>query len=245
MARPRQHLHNAPIVEAVLDFKVLRKVQVSPDLFSDLEEKIGGGYERGLAVRLFQGYFGVDDGQLINPSQSQTDLGWRYQTPNEVAQFRVDGFTFSKIEPYTTWEKVFDEALRLWKIYCELAEPVQISRLAVRYINRMQLPATTEPSRYLEAPPSLPAPIPRSIREFLTRVYIDDEQSRASAVVVQALEPRVDPGSISILLDIDAFREVVLSPDDSSIPEIFEGLRRLKNTIFFASITEETLEMYA
>lgn len=244
MATPRKHLHNAPIVEAIIDFRVSRPEQISPDVFSNIEESIGEQYAKKSPIRLFQGYFGIDNGRLVDPSQSQIDLGWRYQTEHEVAQFRVDGFTFSKIEPYTTWEEVFAEAFRLWGIYRRLAEPTQVLRLAVRYINRMRVPGMQDVSRYLEAPPTLPAPIPQLLREFLTRVYVDDNGTGASAVIVQALEKSMDPNTFSILLDIDAFREVPLPPDDPSLPEVFEQLRSLKNDIFYASITEATAEMY-
>jgi uncharacterized protein (TIGR04255 family) len=244
MARPREHLLKAPIAEAIIDFRVSRREQVSPDIFSNLEESVGKHYAGKSQIRRFQGFFGINEGQLLDPTQTQVDLGWRYQTESEVAQFRVDGFTFSKLEPYTTWEEVSAEAFRLWAIYRRLAEPVQVSRLAVRYINRMRLVGMADIGEYLEAPPALPLLLPQRLREFLTRVYVDDDDSGASAIIVQALEPPVDPNAASLLLDIDAFCQVALSPDDPSLPETFERLRGLKNAIFYASITEKTAEMY-
>lgn len=244
MARPRDHLRNAPIVEAIIDFRVSRPEHLTPDAFSNLEESIGKQYAKKSPLRLFQGSFGVDNGRLLDPSQSQVDVGWRYQTEYEVAQFRLDGFTFNKLEPYTTWDDVFAEAYRLWDIYYPLAKPTEVSRTAVRYINRMRLPGMDDASRYLEAPPKLPVPS-QLLREFLTRVYVDDNGTGASAVIVQALEKSVDPSTFSILLDIDAFREVTLPPDDPSLPGIFQQLRTLKNEIFYASVTEEAVERYA
>jgi uncharacterized protein (TIGR04255 family) len=245
MARPREHLSKAPIVEAIIDFRVPRLEIVTPDVFSDLEASIGKQYASKSPIQLFQGAFGVDNGRLLDPTQSQVEWGWRYQTEHEVAQFRVDGFTFNKLEPYTSWDEVFAEAFRLWTIYRRLAKPAQVSRLAVRYLNRMRLPGMEAIGLYLEAPPTLPAPIPQLLREFLTRVYVDDDGTGASAVIVQALEKSMDPNTFSILLDIDAFREVPLPPDDPSLPEIFNRLRMLKNDIFYASVTEKTVEIYA
>jgi uncharacterized protein (TIGR04255 family) len=244
MARRREHLRNAPIVEAIIDFRVSRPEQIAPDVFSNLEESIGKQYATKSPLRLFQGAFGFDNGRLLDPSQSQVDWGWRYQAEHQVAQFRVDGFTFSKIERYTTWEEVFAEAFRLWGIYRRVAEPTQVLRLAVRYINRMRVPAMPDLGQYLEAPLKLPAPVPQRLRELLTRVHVEDDRTGNSAVIVQALESPADPDTSSILLDIDAFRQVSLFPDDPSIPDIFEQLRSLKNDIFYASITETTAEMY-
>ena len=244
MARPRSHLRNAPIAEAVIDFRVLRQEQVSSDTFARLSSSVGEHYTQASPMQSIYARFGFDNGQLVNPSPVQEIVGWVYRTETEIAQFRVDGFTFSRIEPYTTWEQVFGEALRLWKVYIDAANPRQVSRLAVRYINRMRLTSPMGLGHYLEAPPQLPAPIPQVIREFLSRIYVEDVSRKASAVIVQALEPRVDPTAISLLLDIDAFREVSVAPGDPALPTLFEQLRQLKNDIFFASITENTAEMY-
>jgi len=187
--------------------------------------------------------FGIEGGRPVGPTQVHSAVGWVYRADAAIAQFRVDGFTFSKLEPYTTWEAVFGEADRLWRIYVQRAQPVEISRLAVRYINRLRLPAPVELGQYLEAPPVLPPPIPQAVREFLTRVVVEAGNG-ASAILIQALEASLDPATVPLLLDIDAFREVSLLPDDPSIGQIFEQLRRLKNDIFFASITKRTVEMY-
>ena len=129
MARARAHLQNAPIVEAVIDFRVVRQEQVSSETFENLGWFIGEQYTRKTSIQSLQARFGVDNGKLLGPWQMQTDIGWRYQTATEIAQFRVDGFTFSKIERYTTWEEVSQEAFRLWKVYVDTAKPREVSRV--------------------------------------------------------------------------------------------------------------------
>ncbi len=98
---------------------------------------------------------------------------------------------------------------------------------------------------YLEAPPTLPPPISPRIQEYLTRILIEDVGRHASAIIIQALEPSLDEATLPVLFDIDAFRnDVALATNDASIRSIFENLRDLKNEIFFASLTETTVEMY-
>jgi uncharacterized protein (TIGR04255 family) len=245
MAKPRAHLPKAPIVEALFDFRVLQNLQTSPDCFANLATHVGAQYSQVGPLHSIQARFGFDQGRLQQPESRQSIMGWLYKAEHEIAQFRLDGFTFSRIEPYTKWEQVFAEALRLWDVYVGAAQPKQVSRLAVRYINRMRVAGPAQLSDYLAAPPVLPPPIPQTIREFLSRNYLEDAARNASAVVIQALEPQVDRSLISILLDIDSFRDnLTLLPDDPSIPKLFESLRSLKNEIFFASITERTAEMY-
>jgi uncharacterized protein (TIGR04255 family) len=172
-------------------------------------------------------------------------IGWQYRADSMVAQFRVDGFTFSKLEPYTTWDSVFAEALRLWAVYVKVADPSEVVRIAVRYINRLQVPVPAQISDYLEAPPLVPPPISQQLRQFLFRFVIDDVSRDASAVIMQASEPLIGPEAIVLFIDIDAFKEnLAAAPDDSRLRGMFLQLRDLKNEIFYASITERTAEMY-
>ncbi len=48
--------------------------------------------------------FGIEKGRPVGPTQVQAAVAWVYQTDGAIVQFRVDGFTFSKLEPYTSWE---------------------------------------------------------------------------------------------------------------------------------------------
>jgi len=244
MARPRDHLSHAPIAEAIIDFRVLRRNEIAADRFAGLESSIGREYNRSSLMQSIQARFGIEAGRPVEPTQSHAAMGWMYHAATTIAQYRVDGFTFSKLEPYTTWEEVFGEALRLWDIYIEIAQPLEISRVAVRYINRLRFPAPADLGEYLEAPPTLPSPIPQRIREFLIRAVVDDPERDLSAILIEALESP-EPDTIQVLLDIDAFKQAAFAPGDPSIGQTFEQLRTLKNQIFFASITEKTVEMYA
>jgi uncharacterized protein (TIGR04255 family) len=245
MARRRAHLRNAPIVEAVIDFRVLRKEGASPDRFAALQSAIGSRYSQADLMQSVEAQFTINQEKGPISSAVAAPIGWRYRGGSMVAQFRVDGFTFSKLDPYTTWEDVFSEALRLWAIYVRLAEPSEIVRIAVRYINRLQVPLPARISDYLEAPPVLPLPIPQQLRQFLSRFAIDDVTRNASAVIVQASEPLIGPPAIVLLIDIDAFMEnLAVAPDYPRLAEMFLQLRDLKNEIFFASITEKTAEIY-
>ena len=245
MAKPRSHLAQAPIVEALIDLRVIPRDQITPNDFESLTALVGSSYSEKAQIASIQMRFGMDGGRPIESTSTSSVMGWLYKTESNIAQFRVDGFTFSRIEPYTSWQEVFDEAFRLWNIYVQVANPKQVSRIAVRYINRMRLTGSADLKEFLEAPPIIPKPIPQRIREFLSRTRVDDTARKASAVIIQALEPQVDPSTISLILDIYAFKDgLTLLPDDSSIPAMFGQLRELKNEIFFASITERTAENY-
>lgn len=244
MAKPREYLRNAPIVEAVIDFRVPPSSGIQPSAFSELTATIGKKYSKSESINLIETRFGIDRGKMLDPAQSQTELGWKYSAETEIVQFRINGFTFSKVAPYTTWGEVFGEAFRLWQVYLNIAKPVQLTRIAVRYINKMQVEGDRKIGDFLEAPPTLPPTLSSTVLDFLTRVHLADQKRGAAAIVVQALEPQLDPTLMSLYVDIDAYHLASLEPDSPRLPEIFQRLRELKNEIFYASITELAVEKY-
>jgi uncharacterized protein (TIGR04255 family) len=247
MAIPRQYLSHAPITEALIDFRVVRSEKISPAVFDKLSERLAHDYPEHGPMQSVETMFGFQGGRVVAPEPREATIGLMLRNPvaQSVAQFRVDGFTFNKLEPYTQWQLVFNEAMRLWREYVAIARPIQISRVAVRYINRLRLSTPiANLGEYLTAPPTVPEPAPQSLKEFFTRIVVQAEREELSAIITQALEPTVDPTEVVVLLDIDAFSGIPLQADDPLIPEVFQLLRELKNRIFYASLTEELIRRY-
>ena len=162
-----------------------------------------------------------------------------------LAQFRIDGFTLNRLKPYTRWEQLFPLALELWKLYYSIAEPELVTRLALRYINHIEMsPDIADFDRYLRAAPVVPAELPQGVSAFLTRVTIHDPENRLAAHVVQTLQ--TDPASqkLTLILDIDAFRPGEWIATDPEVESVFMSLRHFKNQIFFNYLTEEALRRF-
>jgi uncharacterized protein (TIGR04255 family) len=64
------------------------------------------------------------------------------------------------------------------------------------------------------------------------------------ASLTRASEAGISADTLSVILDIDAFRAHELLSERSAIEPILETLRNLKNQIFFGSVTEALLEAY-
>jgi uncharacterized protein (TIGR04255 family) len=167
--------------------------------------------------------------------------GFRYSTTDgsRIVQLRRDGATFSVMKAYTTWASAKEWARGLWQQYCEWTRPSEVSRIAVRYINVIAVPAGGDFDLYLTAGPRVPPGIPETLSGFLHRIVVPFSSDGTSAIITQALE--ADGG---VVLDIDVWRE---SRSRTNSPELWitlDGLREIKNRIFFASVTETALEPY-
>ena len=162
-----------------------------------------------------------------------------------IAQFRRDGFTLSRLAPYTSWEDVFARASRLWKLYAETTTPIDVPRIAVRYINRILLPQPlSDLSKYLTALPVLPKKWPNTLSGFLTKVVVHDPESALVANVAQALESPADERHVPVLLDIGVSEQIIFDGNAEAPLLRFEKLRETKNRIFFSSLTEEAINLF-
>lgn len=94
-------------------------------------------------------------------------------------------------------------------------------------------------------PPRIPKALPQDYSSFLTRVVLEETKHKTSAIVTQALEPPIEPGSVTLLLDIDAFAVDERGFSQNAFREVYHALHALKNDIFFNSITEKTARLYA
>jgi uncharacterized protein (TIGR04255 family) len=243
MAEPR-HLTRAPITEGLIDFRVEAPTGVSVDqLVAAIAERGNFGYmAKGPIVRSEFG-FSLDAQQA---HASSTSIGVRLHSPDEryVALLSIEGFTFSRLEPYQSWEDLLRQARPLWEGYVQCLGPGSITRIATRYINNLRLPRP-ELEHFLNLVPLLPEGLPPAISGFLQRYVLQDSQTEATVLLTEAL-PESSPGPpVPVILDVDAFRAIRFSINDPAAWQYLEQLRVLKNSVFFKCLTEAAVvELY-
>ncbi len=105
MAKPH-HLKNAPIREALIDFRVTPKSGLTfEQLQADIEGKFVGYQTKGA---IFQQIFAVRmdvEAQSHGTSHDSRKVGLRLHSADEryVAQCQIEGFTLSRLPPYEDW----------------------------------------------------------------------------------------------------------------------------------------------
>ena len=240
-------LPNAPITEALVDIRCKLPKGFNLDQFKSIGSKITREYSIEKTMKFHETKIDVKDREQSVTTHDKIN-GYRYESSNgtKIVQLRDDGFTFNRLKPYKNWDEVRDEALQLWNYYKELVQPVFISRIAVRYINNLNIPMPIIDFRdYLTCPPEVPEGLPQGIISFFYRVVIPAPDPRITAIITQALEPKVDfKDNLPIILDIDVIK---FTPDgflEEDILAILEKLRNFKYQIFFKSITKKLLETY-
>ena len=235
------HLRNAPIVEALIDIQVGLPPEVSTTDIGAISEKLKDYPE----IRHLRGFtIGFRLGQSPGASHSDEHLGYRFESADgrQVVQVRRDGFTFSKLKKYDSWEEIRSEAYRLWNLYYDIAKPTSLNRIAVRFINQMNLGLPLE--EYLVTPPKIPPNLSGDVTSFLSRIVIVDKSLHASAIITQGLKAIEGNGSAPIILDIDVFKEPTSDVTSEEAWRIIDSFHDFKNRLFFESITDKTKALY-
>ncbi|HSB70499.1 MAG TPA: TIGR04255 family protein [Candidatus Methylomirabilis sp.] len=246
MSRAR-HLSHAPIIEAIFDFRVKARSGLRAEEFATVHSQFANRLPKMKKLHGFQLSAKVQpEGQPIIQDQDLGLQGYFFKDTDEktIAQFRIDGFTFNRLHPYSSWDELFPVVKELWLVYSTVASPQIVTRLALRYINRIPLPpGPISFEEYLRGAPVVPPELPQSVSSFLTRITIHDPEMTIAAHIAQALE--VDSEQrLATMLDIDAFKEAEFSVGDPAIEDTFNRLRIFKNLIFFSSLTEQALGLF-
>jgi uncharacterized protein (TIGR04255 family) len=248
VATPR-HLKNAPIFEALIDIRAKLSKDTPMERFELLQPPLASKYPRKDRQDQFSGQIGMKEGQFFAEKKEMGFHGFIFRSSDElnVAQFRTDGFTFSRLRPYIDWESLREEARDLWIRYVETLRPESVTRVAVRYINRLNLPILSSRyvlEEYLNARPCFPVVPANELRKFILRVELVDEKLGLRANVTEVSKPGEQSESVNLILDIDAYKRDDFDVGGEAAWDALDQLRDFKNRIFFDSLTERTLGIF-
>ena len=237
----------APIKEAIIDIRVKMPADLSLAQIAEIKNEIADQYptRNDITQNEFVFQFGAG---ATSQSTRREPIGFRFTSADEhyVFQARLDGFTFSILPPYESWEMFRDETRRIWSIYRSHLQPERITRLAVRYINQLdKLPASANLQEYLTTYPQISDALMQTkawLSNYFMQLQMILPDIQSNLILKQAIVPPATQESFSLLLDLDLYRDNDVPQDENGIWAFFEILRERKNATFNACITNLTKE---
>jgi uncharacterized protein (TIGR04255 family) len=241
------HLQHAPIVEAVIDVRARAEVPWEEEAIQAQIKAQLPDYPQADSSREFRHEVKMAPGQ--EPQQTLLDLGWkglrlRSSDKLHIAQFNRDGFVFSRLQPYESWEQLIGEGMRLWGIHREIARPSEVQRLGLRFINRILLPPKyTDFEDYLKAPPKLPDGLDLPFQGFFHNETLAVTGHPYAINNIRTIQPPQPPehDRIGIILDNDVFTVEPFEFQQEILERRLAEMRWLKNKAFFGIISEKAL----
>lgn len=237
----------APIIEALIQIET--KPSIEPNLieakFSELAESIKKDFPITENINSKTMGINLSDNQS-SLSISDTKLGIKLSNRDlpYIAQIKSDGFTFSMINEYQNWETFSKKAKTIWNKYKKHLKPQKITKLAVRYVNRIDIPALSfQMEDYFETYPKVIKGSKSQLTAFFLQAQIPQEEGGLAVINQTATQP-IKAGYTSIILDIDVFDPQIFKASSPKLWKRIDLLRTQKNELFENSITNKTRELF-
>jgi uncharacterized protein (TIGR04255 family) len=247
---PLLRFAKAPIVEAVVDIDcdmppamdLTAMEKQARDQFRDLYPKF-----RTQLIQEHQIKQQIGAAPEMSVRQSLQALQFLHDDEKQLVQVRALGFSFNRLAPYSSLDDYLPEIERTWRLFVELASPVQIRAIRLRYINRIPLPLTNgrvDLDEYLKHGPRLPDEERLVFAGFLNQHAIVEAVTGNQANIVVTTQP---PGAdqLPLIFDIEATSVGNAEPGDWPwIQARIQSLRSLKNHIFVNTLTDKCLKLF-
>lgn len=238
-----------PIVEAVVEFVTSAKVGYE-DLL-EMSKKFGKHYTN---VASQKGYEIVIEATGAAPSvrkeQGVESFRLTSEDQADIAIISETSMVSARLAPYCGWVHFMELIQKNWRIWARGKSGRSLTRIGVRFINRIDIPITAAQSitlrDFILLAPEVPAISNSPLTSFLIQAnkptaHPDWDANLISTLVTPA--PLLD--HLSLLLDIDIYRTRNLPSKDSELWTILEEARVLKNSIFEQSVTDKSRELFA
>jgi uncharacterized protein (TIGR04255 family) len=241
-------LTNPPIVEAILDIECdLPPGQQLAALEGPAHERFRDRYPKFRPQFVQEIEFKQDEPAKLAVRQGMQAFQFLQEDEKQLVQVRVQGFSFNRLSPYTSLDDYLPEIKRTWGLYAELASPVQIQLIRLRYINRILLPLAAggvQLDDYFRVGPRLPDEDKLKFVGFLNQyAAVEVETGHQVNIVLTAQAP--EGQKLPVIFDN------TVAAAESGEPENWEwimtkiqALRALKNHIFKSTLSDTCLSLF-
>ena len=235
---------NPPIIEALCEFQFESSTSWDIAIPGLIYEKVQDTFPKRLQVQLQASQInpnGVDGEEIVQQSIPLI----RFQRTDDLALMQVGPnlLTINHLKPYSSWQNFLPLIERGLAVYREVVNPTGIRTIALRYINRIELPNHPILEEYFEFRPSLTKKL-QNINAFIVGIQIPYEDNRDVLNLQLSSIPSEVPDKATMLLDLNY---ILANQGAITWEDVFKWLETAHNNIieiFEASITEELKQRF-
>ena len=159
-----------------------------------------------------------------------------------MIQFSRDGVAFSRVNSYEDWPQFIASAKRAWLAFVEIAVPIEIQRLGVRFINHFPTAKPETIGNILKDPPTRPSHLPLSEFTYQSTFTVPDQPYGIRVIKVMQQSGLGQTQGSGLFLDFDVYTTKPIPFDDPEMNDKLTQMRWLKNNIFFSLLTDNAIE---
>lgn len=234
---------NSTIVEAIceLHFTCLKNpLNWDGKWYGRLHSKVGVEYE--MEPKTAKGFM-VQAVNQNRPSLSENQvllnqMIYKHRTKNQLIQLAPWTLTVNMIGPYQGWNSFVEHIKHSWLSLSSIIDSVQVTRMGMRYINRIPKNAANEKvGEWFLKSDLLPERLLTQKNDYFFRCEIP--QTENSRIIVTLTEEQTDLPIKPIIFDIDTF---TVQTHHETWEQIYNDISQLHNAIrheFDSSLTEK------
>lgn len=155
-------------------------------------------------------------------------------------------FVFSQLAPYPGWDEFFARFARDWEFLKKAVGYRRISRIGVRYINRIDIPVTgnlTYYEEFLKIYPKLPQEI-GPVLAYGIQTQLPYPEIEGNITINSASIPSPLLYHVSFLFDQDIYKETNVPQNNDDLYNLLNRIHVKKNEVFEACITDRARELF-
>ncbi|WP_190233820.1 MULTISPECIES: TIGR04255 family protein [unclassified Mesorhizobium] len=237
-----------PIVEAAVEF--VANVAISYEDLQAISNKVAGDYKHQTIDKNIEVRIDTLGGIPTVHSEPSPDRFRRTSDDQaDIAMFGHNSMIVARLAPYLGWEYLSERVARNWRIWSKGPTGKNITRVGMRFINRIDIPTAGlehfDIRDYLKLQPLVPRIAEKPMSGYLVQASMPTANPNWDCNIASTTV--LDPPLInhtSILLDIDVYRTRDIPSKAAEILPILEEARALKNTIFELCITDKARELF-
>lgn len=250
MTEPTRKLARPPIIEAVLDIDCdLPPNRGIESLLEPARNCFNQEYPDVQTRYMFEHQIKTQGDATPETVTRRGLQGYLFRTEDrkQLVQVRSEGFSFNRLAPYSSLDDYLPEIERTWELFQEIAQPIRIGMVRLRYINKLALPMeknSVNLETYLKVGPRLPDEEKLVFQGFLNQhLALEAETRNEVKIILTSQKPEND--RLPVIFDITAANGELVEPIDwSQVLTKLQSLRRLKNRVFYNTLTPECLLLF-
>lgn len=166
---------------------------------------------------------------------------FRFASPakDRFIQVSDTNFVCNVTGPYPGWDQFKEIILNNWKKIDSVIRPKEITKVGLRYINRIKLDTERAYlSDWLKSTEDLPPMLIRSRGHFLGRLETSPEPNSLKLITLGPQDPSPDAPQGAIIFDIDRIQNSISNPDENVVNSILEKLHGDIWSVFWNARTD-------
>ncbi len=243
----RKKYKNPPLIEALCEFYFPPETsQDFESIISLLNEKIQTSFPKKFRLQIQASQINIDNSGTPIVTEQLLPLV-RFQSSSEqvLIQLGQNLLTVNHLKPYTSWEEFLPSVEMGINAYREVVKPKAIYRIALRYINRIEITRNSIGlEEYFELRPFIGQKKLQDISAFNLGIQMPHEEARDALNIQMASIDSGSPNIVAIMLDL-TYSLVRL--EDITLDNINEWLTIAHNHIedaFEACITDQLRNLF-